>query len=245
MDTSDNYQTDSRNNIDNVEGKNNSRSDVDNFTSDVDTSTDPLITAFYKVQKEGKLIRKQDKATKKSLVDGQKIAFIRDRAICHFKILRYLSDGTFGESQDDEDYSMIDYQEFLDNNMTIDNLGLINKDEVVLKMSYIDILFNSPNFGSDTTFRIMADNELVGFAREELGLKIMQRFHLLYFLFQNYNMERGNIRETPIIHFDTKRQNGTCFEPIIGYQDYSDNGLSHIVYNEDKKIWKFIPRCVG
>lgn len=182
-----------------------------------------------KISNKNNSIREQDKNTRQSLLSEQQIFFKRDSS------KQFIYDKQYCEHYDSE----IMYDEFI-NNPTLKDIGLLNKDQIVLKSSYIYILFNNPNFNSDTIFKLTADNELEGFTREELAVKIMQRYHLIYFLFKNYDMKKGIIKEVPT-DIDINNRSDICFRPLLYETDYTINGLSYIIYDQEKDYWKFAP----
>lgn len=129
------------------------------------------------------------------------------------------------DSSGDEDTSGIYYKSFI--NKTYE---LKDPDDIILKCSYITIHFNHPCCEEHVTFHIKADDEMLGFTRLELLKKAMDRYHLLYYLFLNYSTEEGKI---------CPGKSSYLFAPLISRSDYTDNGLSHLVYDKSKKYWIF------
>jgi hypothetical protein len=122
----------------------------------------------------------------------------------------------------------------------MDNLGLMFENEIILKSSYANIHYGSPFFNSDVTFTLHADDEVEGFTMKELALKVMQRYHLLGFLYKNYNMDEGKIQsessETDL--FTTKpKSDKYCFRPVLYDSEIFDNGVMGVEYNKDKDHW--------
>lgn len=156
-------------------------------------------------------VKKRDDITKENLVDEQ--------IIC-----------PFDDEYNDEDEKAVWYEDYV-KNMNVDNLNLLHENEIVLKSSYMNILFKSPNFNSETTFKIYADDEVEGFTMKEIVLKVMQKYHMLYFLYKHYDMEKG------IISNEIK---SPCFRPVLYESDWLDNGLSHLCYDKKSNTWEFI-----
>jgi len=190
-------------------------------------------------------IQKRNKITKASLQDDQTISFIlqgpnkRYEQIPPFNYDNYMNTAQTSlelntNDEERDDYEMLLYQTFVDNGMSVDNLGLVYENEIVLKCSYANILFSHPNFNSNTVFTIHADDEITGFTMKELALKTMQRYHLLFFLFQNYDMQKGII-----VDDNTKPIDDCCFRPTLWKSEWSDNGLLNLVYNKNTDQWRF------
>ena len=122
--------------------------------------------------------------------------------------------------------------------MSLDNLGLLYEDEIILKSSYANVHFDYPNFKSYVTFSLHADNEMRGFTVKELALKMMQRYHLLYFLFDNYDMTKGKLFPDKKLIGDTRR----CFRPCLFTGEWY-NGLKCICYDKEFDRWTF--ECIN
>jgi hypothetical protein len=190
--------------------------------------------ALIQITKEMEKMRERDCKVKSQLADKQVITFY-----CN---------GYFPkqeDSDDDDDEADTDtynnryllYERFVENKNNIDGLSLNNPDEIVLQLSEIDVYFNTPmSPGNAVMFRISANNKQGGFSRKELALKIMQRYHMLYFLFKNYDMEAGVIKSEPTKYDDFFE---ACFRPICYESQWTDNGLHSIIYNKDKDCWFF------
>lgn len=197
-------------------------------------------------------VKKRDNITKSELNDKQVISFMLMDPNKHYKNLlpfnydNYMN-GDVSMSEDakesdneDDDYEMLLYETFMNNGLSIDNLGLVYENEVILKCSYANILFSYPNFNSNTAFTIHADDEICGFTFKELALKAMQKYHLLYFLFKNYDMEKGtliNENSDNTNHFNTFENR--CFRPTLWESEWTENGLLNLVYNKQTDQWKF------
>ena len=192
-----------------------------NIHVDIDVS----IKIFNDIVKENENIRERDKSTKDSLKHDQTIDFI------------LISEGTndlpeINSIDDIPEKFVLTYDKFINNNMTVDNLGLINSDDIVLKSSYCNILFSYPvNYNEPIIFSIGADDKKIGFKRKELALKAMQKYHLLYYLYKNYDVEKGEIV------LDEKKV--TIFEPNQCDEEYTQNGLLNLIYDKEKDHWIF------
>ena len=117
----------------------------------------------------------------------------------------------------------ISYQNFLNNSYKLEA-----EDQIVLNSSYINIWFNYPNHAEKVTFTIKADDKIIGFSKKELARKIMQRYHLLYYLTKHYDIDRGVFSEN----------NGTgMFRSIMDWE-YTKNGVGRIAYRKDLKVWE-------
>lgn len=125
----------------------------------------------------------------------------------------------------------IDYAVFVENKMKLPTLEREN--DIVIKMSYANIYFEDPCWNSKSTFKINSDNK-IGFTRKELALKVFQRFHMLYFLYKNYDMKKGIISNNVIIP-DRNR----CFSPLMEY-DYLDNGIYGVQYDKIYNRWTIL-----
>lgn len=134
------------------------------------------------------------------------------------------------DSSSEDDYNAIFHSTFVENNMSINGLGLLYENEVVLKSSYIKILYDYP-CKTNATFHIKADNEVVGFTYGELALKSMQFFHMLYTLYKQYDLSSGCIVQSGDI-------NNRCFDSIFEYE-WRDNGLDRLIYNKQNDEWVF------
>lgn len=182
------------------------------------TSTfDERLNSMREWEKASKIrsaeINKMNMTTIESLVDGQKIKF---RNINHPDI------ESDDETYDDDTHGLL-YEDFMKN-----EINLKGNDDIVLKQSFILVHYDYPSYDR-VTFTIKADNELIGFTRRELAVKCMKYFHLQLYLYQNYNMEKGE--------FDPLKGSG-LFKPFY-LCDYTDNGLSDLVYNKQKNYWVF------
>lgn len=137
------------------------------------------------------------------------------------------SNAPLDETNDSEICDGIEYSSFVN---TMELPSIIGGDDIVIKMSYINIYFDFPCVKDQPTFKITADNDELGFTRKELALKILQLFHMLYFLHKNYDMEKG------IISDDITNK---CFQPLIAEYDYESNSIYGIEHNGDN-IWKVL-----
>lgn len=135
-------------------------------------------------------------------------------------------------SDDDFDYEGIYYEDFVANNMQVQEIEGGN--DIVIEANYIHIFFDTPCFSDQPTFTITTDNETIGFTRKELILKVMQLFHMLYYLYKNYDMENGTIT-TNDISYDKK-----CFRPLLADYDYNDNGVVGLKYDKLYNRWNVL-----
>ncbi|QKF93719.1 hypothetical protein QKU48_gp0261 [Fadolivirus algeromassiliense] len=188
-------------------------------------------------------IKKRDNITKTNLNDNQTISFLLQLPDKEYKELPPFNYETYmandnvsdeGDNDDENDYDMLLYKTFIDNQMSVDNLGLVYENEIVLKCSYANILYSYPNFNSNIVFTIHADDEIAGFTMKELALKAMQRYHLLYYLFKNYNMKSGEIIADNTSEFER------CFRPTLWDSEWSDNGLLNLMYHKNTDQWEFV-----
>ncbi|ARF11289.1 hypothetical protein Klosneuvirus_1_146 [Klosneuvirus KNV1] len=163
-----------------------------------------------------KYINCRDKKTIELLEDKQIISFI-DESVPSIT-------PTENDSSDDED-SGIRYKAYMDK-----TYKLQDPDIIVHPCSYVNIHYDTPNWKEHATFRIPADDEIKGFTRHELMKKALERFHMLYYIFSNYNIDDGKVNpEKP----------SCLFHPLLFINDYTDNGLRCLEYNKEKNYWVF------
>ena len=170
-------------------------------------------------------INKRDANTKKDLQDKEQIDFIL--------IPNGLTIDDFENEDVDKEEFILEYQKFINNSMKIDGLGLFQGDNIALNSSYCNVLYKYPMFQNHTVFTIQADDEITGFTKKELALKIMQRYHMLYFLSKNYDIEKGIITQN-----DMGRK--AIFRPVMYDDQWSDNGVLCLQYHKDLDQWEFI-----
>jgi hypothetical protein len=158
------------------------------------------------------------------------------------------------------------YSDFVDNHMTVQ--GLARENDIVLLCSSIKVMFNYPN-RDEIIMTINADDAMKGFNMGELALKVMQRYHMLYYLNYNYDMKIGKVidkphtfeRNRPYIQppipdsntntFDflsmsmpynvSFKQDLHCFGSGMEYE-WFDNGIKCLIYNKPMDYWEVI--CV-
>lgn len=177
---------------------------------------------FYRIA----YVNKRDKMTVENLKNECVIEFrLHDGK--EVNIFNY--DTFINKIYEEEDYDNIgDNLVFYDNFVkTMDVNGLIYENEIILKCSYINVWFKYPMHDRDVTFKIMADNTIDGFTMKELVLKVMQRYHMLVFMWQNYDIKQG------IINPGVKN----CFQPFMYDCDWLMNGVVGLEYNKEKDIW--------
>lgn len=171
-----------------------------------------------------KYIELRDKKTLESIKDNFSIVF--DDAV---KSVVNVHDGSSEEDDsDDAGGDGITYKSFMEKTYELED-----PEDLVLPCSYILIHYNNPCWKESVTFHIPADDEMLGFKRLELMKKSMERFHLLYYLFINYNVEEGKINPD---------RSSYLFHPLISRDEYTDNGLRCLTYNKEKDYWIF--KCI-
>jgi Leucine-rich repeat (LRR) protein len=151
------------------------------------------------------------------------------------------------------------YSDFVDNHMTVQ--GLARENDIVLLCSSIKVMFNYPN-RDEIIMTINADDAMKGFNMGELALKVMQRYHMLYYLNYNYDMKIGKVidkphtfeRNRPYIQppipdsntntFDflsmsmpynvSFKEDLHCFGSGMEYE-WFDNGIKCLIYNKPRQ----------
>lgn len=156
-------------------------------------------------------IKKSDCITLNTLVDEETIDFILI---------------------DTNDDNVLEYQKFVNNDFKIDGLWLADPDDVVLKLSYCDVLFDYPCFDSKVVFTLHPTDKMIGFTRKELALSVMQKYHMLYYLSCNYSTAVGKVVDDKT---SIKRED-SVFRPIMEYE-WRDNGVLQLQYNKIKDQW--------
>ena len=184
---------------------------------------DNIVSAIDQISSFIKIIHEHDNIELEQLQNNHIIYF-------NPVISNYVTNSNYSDDSDDENEG-IDYKDFVDNNMQLP--AIKGKDEIVINMSYANIWFGFPCYGDSPVFKIKANNEKIGFTREELALKIFRRFHMLYFLYKNYDMEKGVI-STEIT------ESKQCFQPLCGEYDYCDNGIYGVEYNKTLDRWEVL-----
>jgi len=172
---------------------------------------------------------KRDEITVVGLQDNCILEFrLHDDCILEVPAFNYdmFINKIYNEAYDNEEFgrNLVFYENFI-KNMSVE--GLIYENEVVLKCSYINVHFRYPMLQSDVTFKIMADNELDGFTMKELVLKVMQRYHMLVFMWQNYDIKNGIINPT----------SRNCFKPLVYESDWTMNAVTGLKYNKTNNTW--------
>ena len=135
---------------------------------------------------------------------------------------------------EESDNNCLYYEQFIKNNHSIQGLNLLYENEIILKSSYINILYNYPCYTPKTTFHISADNEMEGFTFGELALKAMQFYHLLFDLYKHYDIQKGIRKELP----DNDRER--YFRSVAYIGEWEDNGLHSLKYHKETDTWEFI-----
>jgi len=196
-------------------------------------NVDLVLKELERFDIEYNYITNRDKEVKNKLENEHRINFYRNNL----------------PESDDDDYinyteeKYLYYEEYVNNGMKVDGLNLDNPDEIALELSNIYVNFGQPiNPNENIIFKITANDELKGFTYSELALKIMQRYHLIYFLFRNWDMEKGVIKETPT---DDMKYRDECFHPTCYVGEWIDNGLACLFYNKQSDFWYFEPiKCL-
>lgn len=211
-------------------------------------------------------ITKQNSITLNNLEDGHQIQFLTSKAdLPEFNYESNILNINNNDEESEEDYPLY-YKDFLDNNMSIGNLAYQN--EVILKCNKIKLMFDYPN-RAKTMLQITADDEMKGFTVGELALKIMQRYHMLYYMNYNYDVKTGKVIDEkhtfewnrPYVQppipdgsnngldfldreFKAPVKNPEAFEHCFGEPcfeyEWSDNGVKRIEYNKQMDYWKVI-----
>lgn len=215
-------------------------------------------------------VKKQNTLTKVNLKHDQQIVFLPTNDVLptfsyEDNILNSINNDDVS-SEEDTNYPLV-YKAFLDNNMSVKNLGLAYEEEVILKCSKINVLFDYPN-RQYTMMQITADDVMRGFTVGELALKVMQRYHMLYYLNFNYNLKEGKMIDEPHT-FEWKRayvqppiptgekipdyrdneykhitRDNTAFEHCFGEPfmewEWADNGVKCLKYDKQTNYWKVI-----
>lgn len=174
-------------------------------------------------------IRKRDRLTKNNTENKCTIDFI---LLPEGKKIEDIVDDEFDGIPDE---NVLMYKTFVNNNMSVDNLGLYGADDIVLKSSYCNLIFDYPSYNNKIVFTIHANDEIVGFTRKELALKAMQRFHLRWYLCENYDIEKGTIVSKEL----AKERKTIMFDPTMYSDEYTENGLVCLIYNKELDQWTF------
>lgn len=125
------------------------------------------------------------------------------------------------------------YNDFRNDGMIINKL--IAADDIVLEISSVVIVFTYP-CKDRTTFTIVSENDITGFSRKELALKIMRYYHMMYYMALNYDLEKGAFDENFGERFIDKSYGKRAFAPIAFYE-YIDNGIINITYEKGRNEW--------
>lgn len=202
---------------------------MNNHQNCVQVNVDASINCWNDIVKYNGDIRERDKITKDSLEDTHSINFI------------LIPEGITNLPEIDPNDTLpeqfvLTYDKFINNNMCVDNIGLLNANDIVLESSYCNILFNYPvNCYEHTNFTITADDRKIGFRRNELALKAMQKYHLLWYLCKNYDVEKGKIVSNELAN----ERNIIMFKPNQHINEYTQNGLLNLVYDKKRNHWVF------
>lgn len=171
-------------------------------------------------------VRYRDKKFLSELDDGHYITF-DDMNESECIILHQMNEECM--DIDHDNIRGITYQAFINKTFRLEN-----ENEVILPLSHINVHFSYPCSNDNVTFGIVADNPIRGFTRLELATKVMQRFHLLYYLFCNYSLEEGEINSS---------NSSAIFAPMTTTDEYTDNGLAGLSYDKKLNRWDF--ECIN
>lgn len=161
-----------------------------------------------------KYVKCRDKKTIEALNDKQEILFLDET-----------NNIPNNDDSSDNEYTGITYKSFMDK-----TYKLQDPDTIVLPCSYINIHFDHPCWQEHVTFRIPAEDEIKGFTRHEIMKRALERFHLIYYIFRNYNVEEGKMNS----------ENPSClFHPVLWSDEYTTNGLHSLIYNKKHDYWTF------
>lgn len=195
----------------------------------VNVRFDAVKKIFDKIQTEIELVNKKDQETLDALQDNDTIEFV---LLPNGKTIDDFRKNDIDE-HDIETYALL-YKRFIDNNMKIDGLNLFGDTDIVLKSSKCDLVINAPAHDYGTVFRLRADDDMIGFTRKELALKVMQRYHLMWYLCQNYNLETGKITDNP------EERKEIIFRATMYDSYWWNNGLICLQYHKNANQWEFI-----
>ncbi len=203
--------------------------DDNTIPNNIEVSIEHTTSLWQEIGKKMAFIKDRDENSKNNTDDNRSIDFI----------LNPNGNNELPELNEDEDIPkecVLLYETFVNNNMSVDGLGLIGADDVVLQSSYCNILFNYPvNCRENIVFTIHADNDTVGFTKKELALKAMQKYHLMLYLYKNYDVEKGKIVSDEL----AKERKTTIFSPSRYDDEWTDNGLLNLIYCKEMDQWIF------
>lgn len=169
-------------------------------------------------------IRRRDGMTMIGLKDKEKIKFEDTNKLKETDVLRE-EDGYISDDCENDIY----YDDFMSGNYTLEGAK-----DIAFNHSTISVHFSYPCWDDYVTFQFNANDKIMGFSREELFKKVMQRFHMLRYLSLNYNVDIGGI--------DSNNPSG-IFKCSLYTDDYQGNGISFLEYDEKNNVWDAI--CIN
>ena len=170
-------------------------------------------------------IERHDQQTRDQLLDKQFIRFdLGDQKEC----IDIESDD---EDDNESDTQYIRYDQFIQDGMNIPSLN--GADDLVLACSRCNIHFDYPCF-DNVTYTIRAEDEVVGFTRKELALKIMQLYCMMVFVCKKYDKTTGQLYQSEP---NPPKFSELMFGPVLGVSEWEDNGIRGITYDKEKNHW--------
>ena len=173
-------------------------------------------------------LERRDAQTRERLNDKQ---FIRFNLGGQKECIDQESDDENEES--DSRYLM--YSDFIQNQMIIEQLN--GADDLVLPLSECDICFDYPCYDS-VVYTIRADDQIAGFTRKELALKIMRYYSMMIFVCRNYDPITGQLDKDD----NETKLDKRIFRPVLGYVEWEEKEIRGITYNKEKEYW--VCECV-
>jgi hypothetical protein len=122
------------------------------------------------------------------LRDKHTISSLTNKNYIYFNDLNMVT----AEPDDSARRTGVKYSAFIKNTYKLED-----SDALILPCSYIIIHYCYPCCRDPVTFTIRADDDINGFTRLELMKKAMERYHLIYYLSENYNISKGIVNNKP------------------------------------------------
>lgn len=186
---------------------------------------------FQAMHVKQSIIDQRNKSTNATLEDGTQIDFL------------LLKEGETVEVDDEYDdrpqeQYILTYEKFIENNHQIEGLNLADPDDIVLNLSECYILFKYPVSRQVTIYKLRAKDEMIGFTRAELALAVMQRYHLMVYLYLNYDIEKGKVVSgDELKERDSKK---ILYVPFMYEEDWTLNGVTGLKYCEELNQWEVL-----
>lgn len=130
-------------------------------------------------------------------------------------------------------FGNIEYEEFMASQMQLPNLE--DGDDLVLACSSCTICFDYP-CQAKAMFMIRADDDITGFTRKELALKVMQLYCMMAFNYKNYDKTTGKLQNSQLVDKNDPERAQRIFAPIVD-EEWEENGIIGITYNKEKDYW--------